>query len=136
MATAFENVTPAYVDLLTSNKWAARTSVSAEFDALKTMFMVYLNSNTCHVPAKKYTHGLALLLAHFYATDSEDSQNDGGASAVGSVTSEKVGDIMVTYSGVPTSGGVQGWKSWLTQSIWGTQFLFLWKTFKSSALVT
>lgn len=130
--TPYEKVTPDYVNLLTSNAYISRTEDDDEFCMLKDMLSVYLNSAV--VPGKKYTHGLALLIAHFYATD--PTASSGGGSGVGSVTSESVGDVSIGYSGVPTSGGVQGWKSWLTTSPWGTQFLYLWGTFKASPLVT
>lgn len=135
--TPYDNVTPCYVNLLTSKKWATRTADSEEFCQLKSMLSVYLNPNINAVPGKKYTHGLSLLIAHFYALDDTVAPDSGGSGGtVGSITSESVGDVSFSYGGVPTSGGVAGWKTWLTQTTWGTQFLYLWKTFKSTPLVT
>ena len=134
---ALADVTPTYVDTLSNSKYATRTANASEFDALKDMYTVYLNSSTSAVPDKKYTHGLALLILHHYAMDDTSSPDSGGDDTMkGSVASESVGDVSIGYGGTPAMGNVQGWKSWLMLSRWGTEFLYLMKTFKSTPLVT
>ena len=134
---ALVDVTPAYVDLLSYNKYATRTADSAEFDALKDMYTVYINSSTGAVPDKKFTHGLALLILHHYAMDDTQAPDEGGNDDLtGAVTSESVGDVSIGYGGTPSMGTVKGSKSWLLLSKWGSQFLYLMATFKSTPLVT
>lgn len=135
MGSAFDAVSPDYVNLLTSSKWATRTDNDDEFCMLKDMLSVYLNESV--VPGKKYTHGLALLIAHFYALDDTTPPDKGAAGGgVGSLTSESVGDVSFGYSGIPVSSSTQGWKAWLTQTTWGGQFLYLMGTFRASPMVT
>lgn len=134
---SFADVTPTYVDLMTYNKYASRTSVSAEFDALKDMFTVYLNSNTCSMPSAKYTRGLALLIAHHYSMDDTQVPDAGGSdTVVGPITSERVGDLSRTRGLQPYIGTVEGRNTYLLQSRWGVEFLYLLKTFKATPAVT
>ena len=134
---SFVDVTPAYVDLMTYNKYATRTADSAEFDALKDMFTVYLNSSACAVPSAKYTRGLALLIAHHYAMDDTQTPDAGGSDlVVGPVTSERVGDLSRTRGLQPYIGTVKGRNTYLVQSRWGVEFMYLIKTFKATPIVT
>jgi len=134
---ALVDVTPTYVDLMTYNKYATRTAISAEFEALKDMFTVYLNSNSCSMPSAKYTRGLALLIAHHYAMDDTQTPDSGGSDLeVGPITSERVGDLSRTRGLQPYIGTVAGRNTYLLQSRWGVEFLYLIKTFKATPLVT
>ena len=134
---AFADVTPAYVDLLTNNKYVSRTSNATEFDALKDMYIVYLNRDTSFMPSAKYTRGMALLIAHHYALDDTQQPDIGGPDTIfGPVTSEKVGDLSQTRGLQPYIGTVKGFNTWLMQSIYGVEFLYLMKTFKASPSVT
>jgi hypothetical protein len=133
----FADVTPEYVDLMTYKKYQSRTSDSTEFEALKEMYTVYLNRDTNFMPSAKYTRGLALLIAHHYALDDTQLPDEGGLdTAVGPVTSERVGDLTQTRGLQPYIGTVPGTKTWLLQSKWGTEFLYLMKTFKPTPIVT
>ena len=134
---AFIDVTPEYVDLMTYDKYATRTSDSAEFDALKEMYTVYLNRDTNFMPSSKYTRGLSLLIAHHYALDDTQPTDSGGPdNVVGPITSEKVGNLSQTRGLQPYLGTVDGSKTWLLQTKWGVEFLYLMKTFKPTPLVT
>jgi hypothetical protein len=134
---AIADVTPIYVNTITYGKYESRTSNSSEFDSLKDIYSLYLNSDTCFLPDKKYTHGLALLLAHHYALDDTQAPDSGGgSSSVGSISSESVGDVSVSYGNTPAIGDVPGWKSWLMQTKWGSQFVYMMNTFKPSPMVT
>ena len=134
---AFEDVTAAYVDLLTYNKYASRTAITTEFAAIKSMQSVYLNPDICAVPDKKYTHGLALLVAHYYALDDVKSPDSGGPdTSIGPITTERVGKLTQTRGVQPYIGTVDGSKTYLLQTKYGTEFLFLMKSFKPSPSVT
>jgi len=134
---AIEDVTPAYVDLLSYNKYASRTANSTEFAALKDMYCVYLNTSTGAVPDKKFTHALSLLICHHYVMDDTQTPDEGGDDEMtGPVTSESVGDVSIGYGGTPSMGSVDGWKAWLNLSRYGSEFIYLMKTFKSTPLVT
>jgi len=137
---AKEDVTPAYVDLITYNKYTSRTSNSTEFDALKDMYTVYMNSNVYSVPDQKYTHGLALLIAHYYALDDTtvpDNGTPGDDINTGAVSSESVGDVSIGYGGnIPSYDNIEGWKAWLAKTGYGQEFVFLLRTYRPSPLVT
>lgn len=134
---AFVDVTPAYVDLMTYNKYATRTANSAEFDALKDMFTVYLNRDINFMPSAKYTRGMALMIAHHYAMDDTQQPDEGGSDlVVGPVTSERVGDLSQTRGLQPYIGTVKGRNTYLMQSRWGVEFMYLMKTFKATPAVT
>ncbi len=134
---SFADVTPEYVDLMTYDKYATRTANSTEFDALKDMFIVYLNRDTYFMPSAKYTRGLALLIAHHYALDDTQQPDSGGPdNVVGPVTSEKVGNLSQSRGLQPYIGTVPGSKTWLMSSKWGVEFLYLMKTFKPTPMVT
>ena len=134
---AFEDVTPAYVNLLSYDKYASRTANQTEFDALKAMYSVYINTNTCHFPAKKQTHGMALLLCHHYAMDDTESPDDGGSDTTrGPIEKEKVGDVMMEYGRLWSGMNVSERNAWLSQTKWGLEFLYLMRTFKGTPLVT
>lgn len=132
---AFEDVTAAYVDIVSHNKYTDQTSVTVTFDALKSIYSQYLNP--AQVPDKKYTHGLALLLCHYYALGSDVIAPVLGNpdTSVGPVTSEKVGQLSQTRGLQPYIGTIAGFDTWLVQSPYGVEFLFLMKTFKPTPIV-
>jgi len=133
---AIEDVTKSYVDLLTDDKYATRTADTSQFEALKTMYSVYLSGSTLRLPDKKYTHGLALLVAHHYALDDTQAPDAGGPdTSVGAITTEKVGDLSQVRGAQPYLGQVDGSKAWLLQTKYGTEFVYLMKTFKPTPLV-
>ena len=133
---AYADVTKAYVDLVSHNKYASRTNNTAEFDAIKMMMSQYLNPSTSAVPDKKYTHGLALLVCHYYAMDDTQAPDAGGPDTnIGPVTTEKVGDLTQVRGLQPYVGEVKGFKTWLLQSTYGTEFIYLMKTFKPTPIV-
>ncbi len=134
---AFEDCTAAYVNLLSFNKYATRTADAVEFAALKDMYSVYINTNTCAFPAKKQTHGMALLILHHYAMDDTQSPDAGSSDTQsGPIVGEKVGDVSIQYGQAPTYSQEKYWRAWLSLSQWGMQFLYLLRTFKSTPLVT
>jgi hypothetical protein len=133
---SFDDVTKEYVDLLSYNKYATRTADTVEFEALKSMYSQYLNPDPCAVPPKKYVHGLALLVCHHYAMDDTQAPDAGAPdTGVGPITSEKVGELTQVRGMQPYIGPITGWKYWLMQSKYGSEFLYLMKTFKSSPTV-
>ena len=131
---ALADVTKAYVDVLSYSKYATRTAVTAEFEAIRTMQSQYLNS--AQVPDKKYTHGLALLICHHYALDDTQSPDAGGSdTSIGPVTTERVGDLSQVRGVQPYIGTVGGTKTYLLQTKYGTEFLYLMRSFKSTPQV-
>jgi hypothetical protein len=131
---ALADVTKEYVDRVSYSKYATRTAVTAEFSAVKTMMSQYLNSG--QFPDAKFTHGLALLICHYYAMDDTQNPDLGGSDTnVGPVTTERVGDLTQVRGLQPYVGEVQGFKSWLLQSRYGTEFLYLMRTFKPTPIV-
>jgi hypothetical protein len=134
---ALADVTKAYVDLVSYGKYATRTTNTSEFEAIRLMQSNYLNSNASYVPDDKYTHGLALLICHYYALDDTKSPDSGGQdTSVGPITTERVGRLTQTRGSLPYLGTVEGFKTYLLQTKYGTEFLFLMGTFKSSPSVT
>jgi len=133
---ALADVTKEYVDLITYEKYASRTSDTTEFNNLKDIYLVYLNQSTNAVPDKKFTHGLALLVAHHYALDDTQLPDKGGAdTSVGNITTERVGSLTQVRGLQPYIGTLEAWKSFLMQTKWGVEFLYLMKTFKPTPLV-
>lgn len=134
---AIADVTKEYVDTLTNNKYATRTTDSANFEALKSMYSnAYLSGDTSRLPDKKFTHALALLVAHHYALDDTQTPDAGGPdTAVGSITTEKVGDLTQVRGGQPYLGAVKGNLLHLLQTRYGTEYVHLMKTFKPAPLV-
>ena len=131
---AFADVTAEYVDLLSYNKYASRTSVTLTFEAIKTQQSQYLNAG--QVPDKKYTHGLALLVCHYYALDDTQLPDLGSPdTAIGPVTSEKVGDLTQVRGLQPYIGTVKGVNTFLMQTKYGVEFLKLMATFKPTPIV-
>lgn len=137
---AIEDVTPTYVDLVTHNKYTSRTADATEFAALKDMQSVYLNSSIESLPDKKYTHALALLIAHYYALDTStapDLGNLGDDLNQGSVASESVGEVSVSYGGnLPSFESLAGWKAWLSKTVYGQELIGLLKTTRPTPIVT
>ena len=134
---AFADVTKEYVDLLTYGKYATRTSNTTEFEAIKTMQSdAYLSTDTNSLPDNKYTRGLALLVAHFYALDDTQAPDDGNSDLDwGNVTTERVGDLTQTKGLLPYLGAIDGWKTYFMQSRYGVEFVALMKTFKNNPIV-
>jgi hypothetical protein len=136
---AIADVTKAYVDGVTDNKFTTRTSNTTQFEFLKLFYCdSYLNTDICFLPDIKFNAGLALLLAHHYALHTDVTPTDLGGSdtGVGSVTQRSVGDLSKSFSGPPPMTSIAGMKAWLMQTTWGIQFIGLMGTFKSSPLVT
>lgn len=135
---AKSDVTADYIDLMTYKKYASRTSVTVELEGIKDqMADAYLNSSTSMLPDRKYTRALALLVAHYYAMDDTQSPDAGGSDrVVGTVTSERVSEISRSRGNQPYIGTVKGANTFLLQSKWGVEFLYLMKTFKSAPIVT
>ena len=152
---AYEDVTPAYVNLVSYNKYATDTADQANFDAVKQMMSVYCNSDTQCLPDRKYTHGLALLICHYYAIGTLVNPDEigGGGSGGGSdlegirgpITKEVVGDIEVTYADLTERNSSQGGTggngndfdrhAWLQKSIYGLQYLRLLKSFGNRPII-
>ncbi len=131
---AFADVTKTYVDIMSYSKYATRTSDTSAFEAIKTQQSQYLNP--AKVPDKKYTHGLSLLVCHYYAIDDTQDPDAGGSdNIVGPVTTEKVGNLTQVRGLQPYIGTVKGSDTWLMQSKYGVEFLKLMSTFKSSPTV-
>lgn len=139
---ALEDVTPAYVDLLSYNKYVSRTSNAPEFEAVRDMMSVYLNSSPSAVPDKKYTHGLALLICHYYALDDTQDPDEGQIGddlTKGPVIEETTGDVTVKFDrsiAYSVTESDKTWQNWLTLTVYGRQFLTLMRTFKSTPRVT
>jgi len=132
---AYADVNKAYVDLVSYNKYVTRTANATEFEAVKSMQSIYLNPNA--VPDNKYTKGLALLVCHYYALDDVVTQEAGGPdTAIGPITTERVGKLTQTRGLQPYIGTVPGSKTYLLQTKYGAEFLFLMKSFKSSPSTT
>jgi hypothetical protein len=128
------DVTPAYVDLLSNDKYATRTADTPEFDALKSMYGQYINAN--NFPDKKATHGLSLLICHHYALDNTKLPDVGKPdTTVGPVTTERVGDLTQVRGLQPYIGTIKGNDTYLTQTKYGIEFLYLMKTFKPTPIV-
>lgn len=127
----------AYVNTLSNSKYQSQVADTASFDALKEMYMVYVNADTNYFPEKKQVHALALLVCHHYAMNTDTIPQDSGSSdqQTGSIASESVGDVSISYGGMPSMGSVDGWKAWLAQSKYGSEYLYLMKTFRPSPLV-
>jgi hypothetical protein len=130
------DVTKAYVDTITYKKYESRTSDETEFESLKDIYCVYLNQSTEAVPDKKFTHGLALLVAHHYALDDTQTPDQGGPdTSVGNITTERVGSLTQVRGLQPYIGTLEAWKSFLMQTRYGVEFLYLMNTFKPTPLV-
>jgi hypothetical protein len=148
---AFLAVTPAYVDIITNYQYTSRTANVTEFEALRLMLAeAWLTTRSRFLPSRKYTHGLALLIAHYYATGPKDLSGGEGSSgeippdniagATGPITSEKVGDIAITYGALALTaagGSTDGsaFSAWLSMSIYGMQFQALMQSFNPTPLV-
>ena len=135
---ALTDVDANFVDAVSNNRYTTQTAVLASFETLRGILSdSYLNTNTCFLPDKKYNMGLALLILHTYALDPSITPDTGGGDDLmkGSVTGESVGDVSVSYGGQASMGVVGGDKAWLSQTRWGSQFLYLMKTFKPTPLV-
>ena len=131
------DVTKAYVDLVSYNKYVTRTSNTSEFEAVKSMQSQYLNTSTCAIPAAKWKHGLALLVCHYYALDDVATRDAGGPdTSIGPITTERVGKLTQTRGTQPYIGTLDSSKTYLLQTKYGTEFIFLMKSFKSSPSTT
>lgn len=134
---ALTDVTKAYVDVVSYSKYASRTAETATFEAVRDMQSIYLSTDVCRVPADKYKHALALLICHYYALDDTQYADAGGAdTGVGAVTTERVGKLTQTRGSQPYIGTIESFKTYLLQTKYGVELIFLLKTFKSSPSVT
>jgi hypothetical protein len=148
---AIAQVTPEYVNLVTNNQYVTRTANTSEFQLLRQMLAeAWLSTNICRLPDRKFTHGLALLIAHYYTTGPKDGAGGSGGAGAGEIpsdssggpiTSESVGDIAISYgSSSASSGGGSSTDNalgaWLGESAYGRQFLALMKTSKPLPIVT
>tara|TARA_Y100001954_G_C15561482_1_gene478848 strand:- start:55 stop:477 length:423 start_codon:yes stop_codon:yes gene_type:complete len=133
-----DSVTAEYVNLLTYNKYASRTANTSEFNEVKDMMCVYINSG---IGAKKYKHGLALLVAHYYALDDvtpPDVGEEGSDITKGPITKEKAGDVEKMYDTTnksTVSDGMQ-YKEWLRLTVYGREYIWLMRTVRSTPRVT
>lgn len=133
---AKDDVTKEYVDLISYGKYATRTADTAEFEAVKDLQAEYLNTNTDWLPAQKYDRGLALLVCHYYAIDDTVAPDEGGLDDYsGLLTTEKVGDLTKVRS-LPYMTMINGSKQYLMLTRYGTEFLYLMRTYKSSIFTT
>ena len=131
---AFADVTKEYVDVLTYKKYASRTAETADFEAIKDQMTVYVAANG--MPDKKYTRGLALLVAHYYAMDDTQAPDAGNPDTeFGNITTERVGDLTQTRGLQPYIGTIEGHKTYFLQSRYGVEFLMLMKSFKNNPVL-
>jgi len=131
---AFADVTKEYVDVLTYKKYASRTAETADFEAIKDQMTVYVAANG--MPDKKYTRGLALLVAHYYAMDDTQAPDAGNPDTeFGNITTERVGDLTQTRGLQPYIGTIEGYKTYFLQSRYGVEFLMLMKSFKNNPVL-
>ncbi len=128
-----DSVTKPFVDLLSYGKYATRTADTTEFDDVKLLMSDYI---TTHVPQNKFRRGLALLVCHYYALDDTSIPDEGGFDDYsGLLTTDKVGEISKVRT-LPYLGDVDGFKMYLMQTRWGTEFLYMMQTFKTSVFTT
>ena len=133
---ALADVTPEYVDLVSNSKYASRTSNSTEFEAVRNLQLDYLNTNADYIPDSKFNRGLALLICHHYALDDTSTPDVGGSDLqAGVATTQKVGEL-TTVNSLPYMGTVKGTKMYLMKTVYGIEFLYLMRTFKSSIITT
>lgn len=133
---AIADVTKQYVDLISNSKYAQRTSDNSEFEAVRELQAEYLNTNVSVVPDTKYNRLLALLICHYYAIDDTQDPDIGGADDVsGLATTTKVGDVSEVRS-LPYLADVKGSNMYLLRSVYGMEFLYVMKSFKSSIFTT
>lgn len=133
----FENVTPEFVNAITSNRFASQTADEASFNILKNLYDVYVNQDINFVPQDKQDMMLGLLIAHHYATNTDIIAPDiggGDLGGKGGIASESIGDVSVSYV-TTTATPVNSSLNWLQGSTYGQQFIMLMKTFKSSPIV-
>ena len=132
---AVVDVTKEYVDVLTYNKYASRTADTVSFELIKDQMTVYVA--TQGMPDKKYTRGLALLVAHYYAMDDTQSPDEGNPDTeFGNITTERVGDLTQTRGLQPYIGTIEGYKTYFLQSRYGVEFLMLMKSFKNNPILS
>lgn len=131
---SFADVTKEYVDVLTYNKYASRTAVTVEFEIIKDQMSVYVAANG--MPDKKFTRGLALLVAHYYAMDDTQAPEAGNPDTeFGNITTERVGDLSQTRGLQPYIGTIEGHNTYFTQSRYGVEFLMLMRSFKNNPVL-
>lgn len=128
------DVTASYVDLITNSQYTARTSDWGEFEDVKGMVSVYMSESAW--PAQKYKHGIALLMAHYYAQTGNTSGQSVISDANGPVASESVGDVSRSYTTQSTSSGTVLDTSWLSSTRYGREWLMLMRSFRPQPSVT
>lgn len=128
-----DSVTKELVDLLSYGKYATRTSDTVEFNTIKELMSDYITTN---VPMNKFRRGLGLLTCHYYACDDTQNPEEGDFDDVaGLITTDRTGERTVVRS-LPYLSDVEGFKMYLMRSRYGTEFLYMMKTFKTTVLTT
>jgi len=128
------DVTAAYVDLITNSQYAVRTANSTEFAEIRDLVSIYMSERAW--PTSKFKHGIALLMAHFYAQTGNTSGTSQIPDVGGSVASESVGDLSRSYKTESGGGSSAMSTEWLSSSRYGREWLTLFQSFKSSPSVT
>jgi len=128
------DVTASYVDLITNSQYTARTSDAVEFAELRDMVSVYMSGAVW--PDSKFKHGIALLMAHYYAQAGTSAGSSSISDANGPVASESVGDVSRSYTNYNTATGMSIDTSWLSNSRYGREWMMLMQSFKPQPSVT
>ena len=130
---ALDSVTKEFVDLLSYGKYATRTSDTVEFDSVKELMSDYVTTN---IPMNKFKRGLALLTCHYYACDDTQNPDIGDFDDVsGLITTDRTGERSVVRT-LPYLSDIKGFKMYLMSSKYGTEFIYMMKTFKTTVLTT
>jgi len=144
--SALDDVTPAYVDVVTNYMFTARTSDPNEFTIVRELASTFMNSAVW--PYEKYKLGIALLMGHYYTlwgVSAAQAGSSGGvvpgvsATVAGPVTSETVGNVSRSYghsSSSASSSSIGIPTDWLMLTTFGQQWLLLLKSFKAVPSVT
>lgn len=133
-----DSVTADYVNMVTYNKYTTRTADANQFSDIKDMMSVYLNSE---IGAQKYKHGLALLVAHYYALDDVTAPDlgEGGSDITkGPITKEKAGSVEKMYdtTNKSTISDNMQFKEWLRLTNYGREYIWLMRTVRATPRVT
>jgi len=128
------DVTPSYVDLVTNSQYTARTSDAVEFAELRDMVSVYMSEAAW--PVQKFKHGIALLMAHYYAQSGTSSGGSVISDSNGPVSGESVGDVSRSYTVIATSAGTNIDTAWLSSTRYGREWVMLMQSFRPQPSVT
>jgi len=140
--SALDEVTPAFVDVVTNYQFTARTADPVEFPIVRDLAATFMNGAVW--PADKYKLGVALLMGHYYtlwgsAPGQSPSYPGISTSVAGPVTSETVGNVSRSYghsSSSASSSSIGIPTDWLMLTLFGQQWLLLLKSFKAVPAVT